>query len=436
MKSPTNINGNNLITFLQNNTQFRMADLFTITLKNGSVLRYTTWDSSLVVLGNTFLTGPPNFTRTAIEEAISMDVATIELDIAASITDLMPGSTVPFLQAIAMGFFDGAAFRIDRLFMDSSGNQIGTVIRFSGFVGPADEIGRGHAKLTVNSGTQLLQMQLPSIIMQPGCTNLLLFSQQFDAAVWGKTSATVTPNVVTDPLGGLRGDSVIFAGGVPSNAFLFQQGLTGPVIGGLPYTFSCYIKAASGSPTINLMIEDIAATRVQGDTTVTLNQSWQRCSTTIVLNSTSTGVTPFIWKASDQSIAYHLWGAQCELGPVATAYNNETLTAPAAFYEANTVQAPVSANKMASVSGKGDGYYDNGQIVFTSGPNSGLTKAIKSYFGRTFFFNSPLPFIPNAGDTFVAYPGCDKQQSTCTSKFTNLVNFGGFPYVPVPETAI
>jgi hypothetical protein len=138
MKTPTNIGGNNLITFLQNNTAFRMADLFTITLKNTTVLRYTTWDSNLVVGGSTFLTGPPHFARTAIEEKIGMDVATIELDITASITDLLPGSTVPFLQAIAMGFFDGAAFRIDRLFVDSSGNQIGTVIRFSGFIGPAD----------------------------------------------------------------------------------------------------------------------------------------------------------------------------------------------------------------------------------------------------------------------------------------------------------
>jgi len=39
MKTPTNVGGNNLITFLQNNTAFRMADLFTITLKNTTVLR-------------------------------------------------------------------------------------------------------------------------------------------------------------------------------------------------------------------------------------------------------------------------------------------------------------------------------------------------------------------------------------------------------------
>lgn len=290
MKTPTNIGGNNLITFLQQNTAFRMADLFTFTLKNGTVLRYTTWDTMLVVSGNTFLTGPPNIARTAVEEKIGMDVATLELNITASITDLLIGTTVPILQSIALGFFDGASFRIDRLFMDSGGNQIGTVIRFSGFVGPADEIGISHAKITVNSGTQLLQMQLPAAIMQPNC-------------VWT----------------------------------LFDTG--------------CGLSKAS-------------------------------------------------------------------------------------FLEANAVQSGSTQNKLISLSAKATGYYDNGQIIFTSGANNGLTKAVKSFTSQQFTFNSPLPFIVNAGDTFNAFPGCDKTQSTCTTKFADLANFGGFPYVPVPETAI
>ena len=221
----------------------------------------------------------------------------------------------------------------------------------------------------MNSGTQLLQMQLPSVIMQPGCTNtlfdagcglvksnLLLFSQQFDNSAWAKTSAAVTANAVTDPLGRLTADSVSFSGGVPGNAFVFQQVAAAPIVVGLPYTFSCYIKAASGSPTINLMIEDIFATRIVGDTTFTLSQNWQRCAVTIVLNNTSTGVTPFIYRASDQSIAYHLWGAQCEIGSIATAYNNATLGVAATFFESNVVQAPVSVNKLVSLSGK------NGQL--------------------------------------------------------------------------
>lgn len=277
-----------MTTWLQTATEIRMADLYTITLTGGTVLRYTTWDANLTVSGHTFLTGPPNIERSAVEEKIGMDVSTIEVTISASATDLLSG--VPILQTIGMGLFDGAAFKIERLFMDSASVQIGTVIRFAGFIGPVDELTRSYAKITVNSGTELLQMQIPLIVLQPGCTNTL-----FDA----------------------------------------------------------------------------------------------RCT---------------LVKAS--------------------------------FAEANTVQAGSTVNKLISLSAKADNYYDNGQIVFTSGANSGLTKAVKSYLAQQFTFNSPLPFVPNAGDLFTAYPGCDKTQATCTNKFSNLTHFEGYPYIPAPETAI
>ncbi|HWX56665.1 MAG TPA: hypothetical protein VN176_18935 [Verrucomicrobiae bacterium] len=79
MKTPTNLNGNNLATWLQTATELRMADLYTITLKSGTVLRYTTWDSSLTVLGNTFLTGPPNIERTHIEEKRVCETAVVRV---------------------------------------------------------------------------------------------------------------------------------------------------------------------------------------------------------------------------------------------------------------------------------------------------------------------------------------------------------------------
>jgi uncharacterized phage protein (TIGR02218 family) len=288
MKTPTNIGGNDLVHWLQTATEIRMADLYTITLKNGAALRYTSWDTNLVVLGNTFLTGPPNIERSAIEEKIGMDVATLELTIEASLTDLVNG--VPIFQAIGQGFFDGAGFRIDRLFMDSSSNQIGTVVRFSGFIGQVEELTRSSAKLTVNAATAYLNMQLPSILLQPGCTNTLF-----------------------DPRCGL-------------------------------------LKAK--------------------------------------------------------------------------------------FANNLTVQAGSTVNKLITTSAQTDTYFDNGQLIFTSGANNGLVKAIRQFIGGVIFFNSPLPFAPNTGDTFTAYPGCDKTQSTCTTKFNNLPNFEGYPYVPAPETAI
>jgi hypothetical protein len=41
-----------------------------------------------------------------------------------------------------------------------------------------------------------------------------------------------------------------------------------------------------------------------------------------------------------------------------------------------------------------------------------------------------------AGDQFQLLPGCDRTLATCTSVFNNAVHFGGFPYIPTPETAV
>jgi Phage conserved hypothetical protein BR0599 len=48
----------------------------------------------------------------------------------------------------------------------------------------------------------------------------------------------------------------------------------------------------------------------------------------------------------------------------------------------------------------------------------------------------PLQSSPNAGDAFTVYQGCDHTPGTCQSKFNNLANFRGFPYVPPPQMAI
>lgn len=83
------------------------------------------------------------------------------------------------------------------------------------------------------------------------------------------------------------------------------------------------------------------------------------------------------------------------------------------------------------------GYYDLGTVVFQTGANAGLTRTIK--FMQTngnITVVAPLPVAPAVGDSFFIYPGCDLTQATCTTKFNNLVNFRGEPFIPVPETGI
>ena len=80
-----------------------------------------------------------------------------------------------------------------------------------------------------------------------------------------------------------------------------------------------------------------------------------------------------------------------------------------------------------------DGYFALGYIVITSGVNLGLTRTVRSFASGVFTLLYPLPSPCAAGDTFIAYPGCDKTQGTCGTTFGNLPQFRGFPYVPTPE---
>lgn len=80
------------------------------------------------------------------------------------------------------------------------------------------------------------------------------------------------------------------------------------------------------------------------------------------------------------------------------------------------------------------GWFDLGTITFTSGANAGVSRSIKQYTPGVIQLMNPLVTAPAPGDTFTAYAGCDKQQATCSGKFSNLANFRGFPYVPAPES--
>jgi uncharacterized phage protein (TIGR02218 family) len=279
------------IAWLAANTEMVMADLYDITLADSTQLHYTTFNQNLVVGGTTYLSGPPNFKRGTVEEVLGLSkVGTLTLEIHCNPTDAING--VPVLQKVVRGDFDKAAITVRRLFMDSSLNQQGAVIRFVGNMGDLDQVSRTVAKFTCKSKLEDLNLQLPRNILQPTCVHTL-----------------------------------------------FDSG--------------------------------------------------------------------------------------CTLSKAAFAVNG-------------TVQSGSTVNKLITNLTQADDYFDNGQLVFTSGANSGHIVAVKLYLNVSgeVFFVVPLPAAPIAGDTFTIYPGCDKTQSTCSSKFVNLVNFGGFPYVPAPETAI
>lgn len=79
-----------------------------------------------------------------------------------------------------------------------------------------------------------------------------------------------------------------------------------------------------------------------------------------------------------------------------------------------------------------DGWFANGAVQFTSGANDGLAFDIRAWTGATKLVS--LWFAPfgevQVGDTMQIAPGCDFSASMCNSKFNNILNFQGFPFLP------
>lgn len=77
-------------------------------------------------------------------------------------------------------------------------------------------------------------------------------------------------------------------------------------------------------------------------------------------------------------------------------------------------------------------YFAGGTLQFTSGDNAGLkAQEIKSYAADgTITLYEPVYYAAQVGDAYSLIPGCRKRLEDCRDKWNNVVNFGGFTYVP------
>jgi uncharacterized phage protein (TIGR02218 family) len=87
-------------------------------------------------------------------------------------------------------------------------------------------------------------------------------------------------------------------------------------------------------------------------------------------------------------------------------------------------------------SGSAADTYDQGTITFESGANVGVSRTVRQSTTSGLILSRPLDYLPTEGDGFVVYRGCDKTMATCKSRFNNLANFRGFPFVPPPELSM
>lgn len=95
---------------------------------------------------------------------------------------------------------------------------------------------------------------------------------------------------------------------------------------------------------------------------------------------------------------------------------------------------------LASGLDEADGFYDRGEVLIEGGLNDGVRMEVREHTassdGATIELQLPLPFAPTPGDAFSIIPGCDKSKPTCKDRWSNLVHFRGFSFVPGPDSAL
>ncbi len=140
-------------------------------------------------------------------------------------------------------------------------------------------------------------------------TNLVLQSETFGNASWGKSLVTITDNFDTAPNGTLTADRLVSAGGAfPQIA----QAIT--VVSGTQYTASVYVKSDGTT--------QIAQVIIIGGNTVsfTPTNAWQRITTTFTAASSSATFVLATNSAVAPASSFVIWGAQLETGDIATPY--------------------------------------------------------------------------------------------------------------------
>lgn len=193
MKTPTwEPSAGNLLAFLNANTQVSMVDLYTFTTVVGVVYRFAAGDRLVSVNGNSFAMGP-RFARSSTRLTVGVEVDTLNVDAYADSTTLL--GTASFVQAWAQGVMDNGTMMLERLFLDSSGAQQGTLLMFAGRIGQV-VTERGHVGIEVLSHLTLLDIQIPVAVYQPGCRNTLF--DNFCQAARATFSVSKAASTTTD----------------------------------------------------------------------------------------------------------------------------------------------------------------------------------------------------------------------------------------------
>lgn len=81
--------------------------------------------------------------------------------------------------------------------------------------------------------------------------------------------------------------------------------------------------------------------------------------------------------------------------------------------------------EVSSAGAYANGYFTGGMFASPQGS----LRYVVGHSNSLLQLSRPIPDLV-AGGTVTIYPGCDHTTETCKTKFSNLNNFGGFPFIP------
>lgn len=382
-----------------------MCDLYTFQLVDGTVFYVTTFDVPIFYQGHIFEC-TPLVNRSKIRVQLGMQVATVEIDLQADPTMQVGVVPTPILTALNQGKFDAALVLIDRMYMPSVGDtSLGTIRRFAGTVGPVSNLGRSSANLTINGLTELLNLPLPGIVFQPGCSHTL-----FDAGcTLSKAAFTFTGTC------GAGGNVISFPTSLNTTSF------PGPLAAPTNTPALGHVNPPSG---VNLP------------------------ATTYYVRQTYIGAGGESLPGPEASITCPantlLTVASPPSGAGVTGWNSYVWVSPGDEQLQNDGAIGIGTNWQEFPTGitagiqvpttEQSGYFAQGQVKFTSGANAGESRMVIAWeiiAGVGWLTVVPgLPAAPANGDAISATAGCNKTQTTCQKKFNNLIHIKAFPYTP------
>jgi uncharacterized phage protein (TIGR02218 family) len=90
--------------------------------------------------------------------------------------------------------------------------------------------------------------------------------------------------------------------------------------------------------------------------------------------------------------------------------------------------------RLSGAAGFAPRWFEHGRLTMLTGAAAGLVGMVKNDRlgpdGRIVELWQSFGAVVGAGDQGRLEAGCDKKMATCRGKFSNLMNFRGFPHIP------